>query len=94
MDDKQPGVSAARAPEGSLDLAKGCETMLGMAFDRVPRRGERVRVAGHQGTLVVVRVDRVNNIANIERWDDPSVVLWDVPFDAIHLIRESVSEAA
>ena len=68
--------------------------MLGMAFSRVPRRGERVRVEARQGTLVVVRVDRVNNTAKVELWDDPSVVLWDVPFDAIHLIRETVTEAA
>jgi hypothetical protein len=65
-----------------------------MAIPRVPRRGERVRVEGHQGKLVVVRVDRVNNIANVELWDDPSVVLRDVPFAAIHLIHETVGEAA
>jgi hypothetical protein len=68
--------------------------MLGMASTRVPRRGERVRIEGHQGTLVVVRVDRVNNFASVELWDDPSVVLWDVPFAAIHLIHETVTEAA
>lgn len=68
--------------------------MLGMALTRVPRRGERVRIEGQQGTLIVVRVDRVNSIARVEQWDDPSVVLWDVPFAAIHLITESVSEAA
>jgi hypothetical protein len=65
-----------------------------MASPRVPRRGEKVRVEGHQGTLVVVRVDRVGNTANVELWEDPSVVLWDVPFAAIHLIHETVSEAA
>jgi hypothetical protein len=68
--------------------------MQGMATPRVPRRGERVRVDGHQGKLVVVRVDRVNNFASVELWDDPSVVLWDVPFDAIHLICETATEAA
>jgi hypothetical protein len=44
--------------------------------------------------LVVVRVDRVNSIANVEVWEDPRVVLRDVPFDAIHLIHETASEAA
>jgi hypothetical protein len=68
--------------------------MTAMASTRVPRRGERVRVDGHQGTLVVVRVDRVNNIAALELWNDPSVVLWDVPFDAIHSVHEAVIEAA
>jgi hypothetical protein len=46
------------------------------------------------GTLVVVRVDQVNSIAKIERWDDPRSVLWNIPFDAIHLVREPESEAA
>jgi hypothetical protein len=68
--------------------------MLGMSLPRVPRRGERIRVVGHQGTLVVVRVDRVNSIAKVEQWDDPKFVLWDVPFEAIQPIRETVSEAA
>lgn len=68
--------------------------MLGMASARVPRRGERVRVEGYHGNLVVVRVDRVNNIANVELWDDPSFVLWDVPFEAIQLISERTSKAA
>ncbi|MGA8532367.1 MAG: hypothetical protein WB622_21755 [Acidobacteriaceae bacterium] len=67
-----------------------------MAIPRVPRRGERVRVDGQMvtGTLVVVRVDQVNSIAKIERWDDPRSVLWNIPFDAIHLVREPESEAA
>jgi hypothetical protein len=68
--------------------------MLGMASPRVPRRGERVQVEGHQGTLIVVRVDRVHSTANVELWDDPSIALWDVPFNAINLIREAVGEAA
>ncbi len=68
--------------------------MLGMTPIRVPRRGERVRIEGQQGTLVVVRVDRVNKVAGVELWDDPSVALWDVPFGAIHLIHETVGEAA
>jgi hypothetical protein len=68
--------------------------MLGMALARVPRRGEKVRVEGHLDTLVVVRVDRVNNIANVELWDDPNVVLRGIPFNAIRLIRETASEAA
>ena len=68
--------------------------MLGMAFPRVPRRGERVRVEGHQSTFLVVRVDKVNNVASLELWASPSVFLWDVQFDAIHLIRRNVSEAA
>jgi hypothetical protein len=68
--------------------------MLGMALARVPRRGEKVRVEGHPDRLVVVRVDRVNNIANVEMWENPSVVLRGVPFDAIRLIRETTSEAA
>ena len=67
--------------------------MSGMAFPRVPRRGERVRVDGYQGTLVLVRVDKVNNFATVEVWDDPSVIRY-VPFDAIHLIAETVSAAA
>lgn len=70
--------------------------MPGMAIPRVPRRGERVRVDGHvvTDTLVVVRVDQVNSIAKIERWDDPRAVLWNIPFDAIHRIRKPESEAA
>jgi hypothetical protein len=87
-------AKSTKPREWWLDLAKGCATMLGMAVTRVPRRGERVRIEGHQGTLVVVRVDRVNNFASVELWDDPSVVLWDVPFAAIHLIHETASEAA
>jgi hypothetical protein len=68
--------------------------MVGMASARVPRRGEKVRVEGHLDTLVVVRVDKVNHIANVELWDDPGVALRDVPFDAIHLIRQTATEAA
>jgi hypothetical protein len=84
----------AQAQKVWLDLAKGCETMLGMTSHRVPRRGERVRVEGYLGKLVVVRVDRVNNVAVVELWDDPSVVVRDVPFEAIHLVRGTMSEAA
>ena len=68
--------------------------MLGMAIPRVPRRGERVRVEGRQGTFLVVRVDKVNNVAGLELWASPSVVLRDVQFDAIHLIHRNVDEAA
>jgi hypothetical protein len=77
-----------------LDAPEDGTNNAAMALDRVPRRGERVRVEGHQGTFVVVRVDRVDNIANVELWDDPGVVVWDLPFDAIHLLRETVSQAA
>jgi hypothetical protein len=68
--------------------------MLSMEFPRVPRRGERVRVEAHPGTMIVVRIDKVNCLATVELWDDPSVALRDVPFDAIHLIHETVSDAA
>jgi hypothetical protein len=44
--------------------------------------------------FVVVRVDKVNNIASAELWDDPSFVLWDIPFAAIQSIHETVSDAA
>lgn len=44
--------------------------------------------------MIVVRIDKVNCLATVELWDDPSVALRDVPFDAIHLIHETVSDAA
>jgi hypothetical protein len=65
-----------------------------MTLPRAPRRGERVRVDGHDGTLIVVRIDKIDGFATLELWDDPGHVLWDVPFGAIHLIREGVSKAA
>jgi hypothetical protein len=58
---------------------------------RIPRRGESVRIAAHQDEFLVVRVDKVHNIATVERWDDPTVSLWDVPFDAIHLVPETIA---
>jgi hypothetical protein len=65
-----------------------------MTIPRVPRRGERVRVSDHEGTFIVVRVDKVGRVGKLERWANPGDVLWDVPFGAIHLIREGVSGAA
>lgn len=41
-----------------------------------------------------MRVDKIDGFANLELWDDPGHVLWDVPFGAIHLVREDLSEAA
>jgi len=66
----------------------------GMTFARVPRRGERVRVNDHEGTFIVVRVDKVSSVGKLELWESPQHVLWDVPFGAIHLVREPKSEAA
>jgi alpha-D-ribose 1-methylphosphonate 5-triphosphate synthase subunit PhnI len=65
-----------------------------MTCARVPRRGERVRVNGQQGTFVVVRVDKVENVGKLELWESPKHVLWDVPFDAIQLIRKPETQAA
>ena len=65
-----------------------------MTTIRTPRRGERVRVDYHEGKFLVVRIDKIDNVAKVERWDNPDVALWDVPFGAIHLIREPESEAA
>jgi hypothetical protein len=65
-----------------------------MTTTRAPRRGERVRADDHEGTFIVVRVDKIDGFANLELWDDPGYVLWDVPFRGIHLIREDVSQAA
>jgi hypothetical protein len=66
-----------------------------MATDRVPRRGERVQVDGNRGTFIVVRVDKVNILANVELWHDPRVVLRGVPFNALHPIPTPVlTEAA
>jgi len=67
--------------------------MPGMTVQRV-HRGQRVRVDGHQGAFIVVRVDKVHSLANLELWDDPDQVLWDIPFRAMHLIHENVSVAA
>jgi hypothetical protein len=53
-----------------------------------------VRVDGHQGAFIVVRVDKVHSLANLELWDDPDQVLWDIPFRAMHLLHENVSVAA
>jgi hypothetical protein len=55
----------------------------GMTFARVPRRGERVRVNDHEGT-----------VGKLELWENPKQVLWDVPFGAIHLVRAPETEAA
>jgi hypothetical protein len=44
--------------------------------------------------FIVVRVDKVGRVGKLERWANPGDVLWDVPFGAIHLIREGVSGAA
>lgn len=60
-----------------------------MKTPRTPRRGERVQVADHEGTFIVVRVDKVGSFAKIERWDDPGRVLWDIPFEEIRLAREA-----
>ncbi|MGC2298278.1 MAG: hypothetical protein WA476_05710 [Acidobacteriaceae bacterium] len=65
-----------------------------MTLPRVPRRGERVRVDNHEGTFIVVRIDKIDGFANVELWNDPHVALWDVPFAAMRLIRDSVGEAA
>jgi hypothetical protein len=67
---------------------------LSMTHPRIPRRGERVRVDGHRGTFVVVRVDKVNLRACVEPWDNPSIVLRDVPFHAIQLNHNTMIEAA
>jgi hypothetical protein len=60
-----------------------------MTFPRIPRRGEGAR----QGTYIVVRVDKVGSVGKLELWESPKHVLWDVPFGAIHLVREPESEA-
>jgi hypothetical protein len=65
-----------------------------MTLPRTPRRGERVRVDYHEGQYIVVRVDKVDSFASLELWDDPGQGLKGIPFEAIHLIREDVSEAA
>lgn len=65
-----------------------------MEITRVPRRGERVRVSDQQGTFIVVRVDKVGRVGTLERWADPGEILRDVPFGAIHRIREGMGEAA
>jgi hypothetical protein len=65
-----------------------------MTFTRVPRRGQKVRLDGEQGTFIAVRIDKIDSIATVELWDDPRVVRWDVPFGAIHLVREPEAEAA
>jgi len=75
-------------------LSPGRARMQGMAAHRIPRRGQKVHIDGQPGTLVVVRVDKVNSFATVEQWDDPRVVVWDVPFEAIHLIHEPMNEAA
>lgn len=66
----------------------------GMTFARVPRRGERVRVNDHEGTFIVVRVDKIGSVGKLELWENPKQVLWDVPFGAIHLVRAPENEAA
>jgi hypothetical protein len=65
-----------------------------MTVTRVPRRGQKVHVDGEQGTFIAVRIDKIDNLATVELWDDPRVVRWDVPFRAIHLVREPETEAA
>jgi hypothetical protein len=65
-----------------------------MTLPHAPRHGERVRVDSHDGNFIVVRIDKISNVAKVELWDDPAVTLWDVPFRAIHLVREPESEAA
>lgn len=93
-----PELVFLRAPvrpwKSRLDISNGCETILAMESPRIPRRGERVRVDGHPGTLIVVRVDRVNQVAGVESWNDPRIALWDIPFAAIHRIHQTVLEAA
>jgi hypothetical protein len=65
-----------------------------MTTIRTPRRGERVRVDYYEGKFLVVRIDKIDNVAKVERWGNPDVALWDVSVGAIHLIREPESEAA
>ena len=65
-----------------------------MTIARVARRGDKVRVNDHEGTFIVVRVDKVGSVGKLELWESPKDVLWDVPFGAIHLVREPESEAA
>lgn len=63
-----------------------------MTLPRTPRRGEKVRVDDQEGTFIVVRIDKIDSFANLELWDDPARVLWDVPFGAIRLVRPDVGE--
>jgi len=63
-----------------------------MTLPRVPRRGEKVQVDGHEGTFVVVRVDKVDGLASLELWDDPSFRLRNIPFGAVHRITEDVNQ--
>jgi hypothetical protein len=70
------------------------DRLLGMTLPRILRRGERVRVDGHDGTFIVVRVDKIDSFASVERWDDPGQILRGVSFDAIRRIRQDFSEAA
>jgi hypothetical protein len=71
-----------------------CDNRRAMSLPRTPRRGERVRVDYHEGQFIVVRVDKVDSFATLELWDDPSRVLGDIPFEAIHRIRRDLGEAA
>jgi hypothetical protein len=63
-----------------------------MALPRVPRRGEKVQVDGREGTFIVVRVDKVEGLASLELWDDPSFSLRSIPFSAVHRITEDVNQ--
>lgn len=63
-----------------------------MTLPRVPRRGERVRIDGHAGTFIVVRIDKVEGFASVELWDNPIHHLQTIPFSAIHRISEDVNQ--
>lgn len=65
-----------------------------MELSRTPRRGQRVQVEYHVGQFIVTRVDKINSLASLELWDDPRQSLRGIPFEAIHLIRKNMSEAA
>ena len=60
---------------------------------RVPRRGESVHVDGHEGRFIVVRVDKVQEMAAVELWSNPGQG-FSAPFAGIHLIRHYADEAA
>lgn len=40
----------------------------------------------------MVRVDKVEGLASLELWDDPSFSLRSIPFSAVHRITEDVNQ--
>ena len=61
---------------------------------KLPRVGQHVRADGMNGTFTVVRVNPIQGVADLELTTGTQKIELHIPFNAIHPIREDVSQAA